>query len=68
MLSFHADTLYSQGKEMYLDVTGVPECDKEMLGPGISSEMTWYSSGEVQHDLLEAPSDNSPPKSDCDLL
>ena len=41
---------------------------KEMLGPGIFSKMTWHSSGEVQHDLLEASSDNSPPELDCDII
>ena len=41
---------------------------KEMLGPGIFSEMTWQSSKEVQHDLPEASSDNSPPELDCDIL
>ena len=41
---------------------------KEMLGPGIFSKMTWRSFGEVQHDLLEASSDNSPPELDCDIL
>ena len=40
---------------------------KEMLGPGIFSKMTWHSSGEVQHDLLEASSDNSPPELDFDI-
>ena len=39
-----------------------------MLGPGIFSNMNRPCSGKVQHDLLDASSDNSPPELDYDIF